>query len=74
MIIQQCDLCNKKTTAIKSIVLHKKTIDYCTDCEKKANKIVEDFKQIIKQEYILFECRLKRAEQKFYFDKIKKYE
>lgn len=74
MIMQKCDICNKTTTNLKSIVLHKKTFDYCPNCQTKAEQIKENFKQLIKQEYILYESRLKKVEQKYYFDKIKRYE
>lgn len=39
MIIFKCDLCKKKVEKIDSIVLYKSKIDYCKNCEAKANKI-----------------------------------
>lgn len=74
MIILRCDLCKKNTTNLKSIILHKKNIDYCPECEKKAEKIKNDFEKIIKQENILYARRLKNIEQNFYYNKLKKYE
>lgn len=74
MVTSRCDLCKQNTNTLKSIVLHKKVYDYCPNCEKKAEKIKEDFKQVMKQEYIMYESRLKKAEQDFYYNKIKKYE
>lgn len=74
MIIHKCDICNRKTTNLSAMVLHKRTFDYCQNCKKKAEKIKDNFREIMKQEYILYESRLEKVEQKFYFDKIKKYE
>lgn len=74
MIIQRCDLCNKQSSFLQSMVLHKKTIDYCSACKEKAEQIKEDFRQVIKQEYMIYESRLRKAEQDFYYKKIKKYE
>lgn len=74
MITFKCDICQKNRIDIKSMILHKKTIDYCTSCEKKAKQIKEDFKKEVKQEYISFEERLKKRERTFYDKRIKETE
>ena len=37
-IIGKCDLCNRNTTNLNSIILYKKHFDYCQECEKKPKK------------------------------------
>lgn len=39
MIIYKCDICKKQVDHIDSIVLYKTKLDYCKNCETKANKI-----------------------------------
>ncbi len=72
MIKSQCDLCKQNKNNLKTIVLHKKTFDYCKECENKAKKIREEFKKVIKLEYIKYESNLKKAEDTFFKDRIKK--
>ena len=74
MIILRCDFCKRNTTNLKSIILHKKSIDYCPECAKKAEKIKNDFENIIKQENAQYSSRLRKAEQNFYYNELKKYE
>ncbi len=74
MITYKCDICNSRTTNLNTMILHKKTFDYCQNCKEKAEKIKNDFREEIKQEYILYESRLKKIEQDFYYKKIKKHE
>lgn len=74
MIIFRCDICKKNTVNLKSIVLHKKSIDYCPECERKAENIKSRFEKIIKQENVQYESRLRNAEQNFYYNELKKYE
>ena len=45
MIIQQCDICKRYTTIYDTMILHKKSIDYCLRCKSKADKIKAEFKQ-----------------------------
>ena len=68
MIKYACDICGKETTNLKSIVLYKKTFDYCPKCEKKANKIIIEFKKVMKQEYIRYESNIRKSEREFYKD------
>ena len=70
-IIYKCDLCNKNTTNLKSIILHKKQFDYCPNCEQKAKQIKEKFEKEMKIEYLWYERNLKRIEQKIYDEEIK---
>ena len=73
-IVQKCDICNKDSNNLQTIILHKKTFDYCPLCENKAKEIKEQFKREIKQEYLLFESRLQKIEKSYYYNKIIKHE
>ena len=73
-IVQKCDICNKNSNNLQTIILHKKTFDYCPLCENKAREIKEQFKKEMQQEYLLFESRLKKLENNFFYDKIIKHE
>lgn len=70
MIKYICDLCGKETTALHTMVLHKKSFEYCDSCKKRAEEIKKDFKDEIKQEYLTFEFNLKETEKNFYRNKI----
>ncbi len=65
-IIGKCDLCNRNTTDLNSIILYKKHFDYCQKCEKKAEEIKNKFKDDIQEEYLWFERNLERIEKNFY--------
>lgn len=45
MIIQQCDICKRYTTIYDTMILHKKSIDYCLRCKPKADALRKEFKQ-----------------------------
>lgn len=72
MIKFKCDLCQKETTGIKTMILNKKSIDYCKECEKRAERIKEEFRKIMKYEYLQYENSLKKKEKEFYEKIIKK--
>jgi hypothetical protein len=47
MIIYKCDLCNKEVNKIDSLILYKRTVDYCSDCIQKAKVIRNAMKHSI---------------------------
>ena len=63
MIIYKCDICNKETTNLKTIVLFKKSLDYCRECEEQTEEIQERIKEIIKSRYLEFESKVKVDEE-----------
>lgn len=63
MIKFKCDICNKNTTTLETVILHKRTIDFCTDCKQKVDNIVEEFYKEKLQEYLKYEQRLKQIEK-----------
>ena len=64
MIILQCDICKNETKKIDTLVLYKKSIDYCENCKDKANKVREQFKREVKYENVVFDSWLKSKEIK----------
>lgn len=66
MLIKKCDLCKRNAKRITTIILHKKTFDYCNKCKPKADKILEEFRKIMKLEYLEYEEKLKKEEKIFY--------
>lgn len=66
MIIQKCDICKKKSDNIQTIILHKKVIDYCPKCRIRAEQILNEFKRVRQQEYLLYEMSLREVEKDFY--------
>ena len=52
---------------INTIVIHKQKLDYCDNdkCKDKVQQIIEQWKRIQKYEYLLYEHKLKKEEEKF---------
>ena len=71
MIIKICDLCGEETKKLKSVILYKKTFDYCENCENKARKIEKDFKRLVKNNNRYFSEELKKKEKDFYKKRIR---
>lgn len=63
MIIQKCDLCNKIVPYLDTVVLYKRSFDYCKDCKKEAEKIMEEYNKEIKYENVILDSRLKSKEK-----------
>lgn len=67
MIIFQCDICKRKfvdTNKLESIVLYSKTIDYCENCKKEAERTFDNMKQEIKFRNNEYDLKLKQYEGK----------
>lgn len=45
MIIQQCDICKRKVPILDTVVLYKKSIDYCEKCKNKVEKAKKNMKK-----------------------------
>ena len=60
----KCDICNKETINLDTVVFYDKTITYCDECENKVIKAKLDFKKDIKYQNVLFDIMLKNKEKK----------
>ena len=47
MIIQQCDICKRKVPILDTVVLYKKSIDYCEKCKNKVEKAKKEYEKEI---------------------------
>lgn len=63
MIIFQCDICKNKTSQIDTLVLYKKSIDYCHKCKEEVEKMKQDYKREIDYENVMLDSRLKSKEK-----------
>ena len=63
MIIQKCDLCNKKVSHLDTVILYKNSFDYCKDCEKEAKKIIKEYNREIECENVILDSRLRAKER-----------
>lgn len=61
----KCDLCGKKTTTLRTVVLYKKSIDYCSSCERKMKKLLEEFRGEMRVRYLSYEKSIKELEEEF---------
>lgn len=71
MIIHKCDICNKTAKSLDTIILYKRSFDYCSECKMEMEKLKESFKREVEEEYTILESRLRAKETKF-LSKIKK--
>ena len=63
MIIQQCDICKRKVPILDTVVLYKKSIDYCEKCKNKVEKAKQEYKREMEYEYCTLDSRLKSKER-----------
>lgn len=63
MIIQQCDICKRKVPILDTVVLYKKSIDYCEKCKNKVEKAKQEYKREMECEYCVLDSRLKSKER-----------
>jgi len=63
MIIQQCDICKRKVPILDTVVLYKKSIDYCEKCKNKVEKAKQEYKREMEYEYCVLDSRLKSKER-----------
>lgn len=65
MIIKKCDFCKKEVDYINTVVLYKKSIDFCEKCRKKAEKIIADFEKEIDYESTMKDIALRNKEKQY---------
>lgn len=65
MIIHRCDICKKNVAHLETIVLYKKSFDYCINCKTEAERIKEKFNKEYEYEYAILSSRLKGKENKY---------
>lgn len=63
MIIQQCDICKREVPILDTLILYKKSIDYCERCRSKVEKLKQEYKREIEYEYCILDSRLKAKEK-----------
>lgn len=63
MIINKCDLCGKTVLHLDTIILYKRSFDYCKTCKEKAEKIINEYKREIEYEAVMLDSRLKSKEK-----------
>ena len=68
MIIHKCDICKKDVLHLDSIVLYKKSFDYCRNCKMEAERIKEEFKKEYDCEYAILNNKLKSKEKQFIYE------
>ena len=70
MIIKKCDVCNKEVNNLNTIILYKKSIDYCNECKIIVEQMVSDFQKDVDFENVMMDNSLRKKEKK-YLKKIK---
>lgn len=60
----KCDICNKETINLDTVVFYDKTITYCDKCEEKVLKAKLLFKREVNYQNILLDINLKNAEKR----------
>lgn len=63
MTINKCDLCGKTVFHLETIILYKRSFDYCKDCKEKAEKIINAYKRVVEYEAVMLDSRLKSKEK-----------
>ena len=54
----------EKYRFLDTVVLYKKSIDYCEKCKNKVEKAKQEYKREIEYEYSILDSRLKSKERK----------
>lgn len=65
MIIQRCDICKKEVDNINSVILYKRSFDYCENCKEEAEKLINRFKDERKYQNILLDSALRNKEMEY---------
>lgn len=63
MKIYKCDVCGKSVNYLNTIILYKKSFDYCNKCKEQAEEIKDNFKKEVEYENIGLDSRLKTRER-----------
>lgn len=73
MIKFQCDICKKETIKLETIVLYKKTINYCDKCMKKAYKLKCDVQKELNYKNFMFDNYMTHKEKEILKEVQKKW-
>lgn len=68
MIIHRCDICKKDVVHLETMVLYKKSFDYCMNCKGEAERIKEEFKKEYDCEYAILNNKLKSKEKQYLYE------
>ena len=63
MIIQKCDLCGRNVSSLDTVILYKNSFDYCKECKKEAEKIINEYNREIECENAILDSRLRAKER-----------
>lgn len=64
MIRIECDICGKTVKSIDTVVLYKRSFDYCSGCTEKVKKIMDNFRKEMISEYNFLDVVLRGKENK----------
>ena len=64
MITKICDICKSEVEEIETIVLHKKSFDYCNKCKNKAGQIKLKYEKEKDRQYKFYNNNLKTIENR----------
>ena len=70
MIMYTCDICGKSVNYLETMIIYRRSFDYCLKCRKEVEKIREDFKKEIDYQYVLLDAGLRAGEERI-FSRIK---
>lgn len=60
----KCEICNKETINLDTVVFYDKPITYCDECEEKVLKSKLQFKREVNYQNTLLDINLKNAEKR----------
>ena len=63
MIMYTCDICGKSVNYLDTMVIYRRSFDYCLKCRKEVEKIREEFKKEIDYQYVLLDAGLRAKEE-----------
>ena len=62
MIMYTCDICGKSVNYLDTMVIYRRSFDYCLKCKKEVEKIRDEFKKEIDYQYVLLDAGLRAKE------------
>lgn len=62
MIMYTCDICGKSVNYLETMVIYRRSFDYCLKCRKEVEGIREEFKKEIDYQYVLLDAGLRSKE------------
>jgi len=61
-----CDICGKSVNYLETMVIYRRSFDYCLKCRKEVEKIREEFKKEIDYQYVLLDAGLRAGEERIF--------